>query len=79
MAKPEVKSTNTKPKYAKTRGEHTKDLIIAILITGVIAFVGGMVFANKQDAEVKNAVSAAQQAMAPKADAQAIAPAPASK
>lgn len=56
-------------KYAKTRGEHYKDIVIAILITAVIAFIGGMVFANKQNTEVKNAVSAAQAAIAPKAEA----------
>lgn len=68
------KSTNqaepkTAKKYAKTRGEHAKDIIIAILVTSIVAFVGGMYFQGKQNSEVKNAVSAAQQAMAPKAEA----------
>ena len=76
------KSTNTaeavKPakKYQKSRGEHAKDILIAVLLTGMIAFVGGMTFANRQQAEVKSAVTAAQQAMAPKAEAAApVAPA----
>lgn len=59
----------TAKKYAKTKGEHAKDIVIAILVTSIIAFIGGMVFANKQQAEVKNAVSAAQQTIAPVAEA----------
>jgi hypothetical protein len=45
--------------YNKTRGEHNKDIVIAILITTVIAFVGGMHFSNNQHAETARAVSAA--------------------
>lgn len=62
-------------KYAKTRGEHFKDIVIAVLITSIIAFVGGMVFANKQNTEVKNAVNAAQSVVTPKAEAASAAPA----
>lgn len=58
-----TKSTLTaeKPvkKYAKTRGEHYKDIIIAILVAGVIAFVGGMHFADQRNAQMQNAVKAA--------------------
>ena len=59
------KTTNTpdaKPakKYAKTRGEHAKDIIIAILVTGIVAFVGGVYFANQHNAEIARAVSAVQ-------------------
>lgn len=57
-------------KYAKTRGEHAKDIIIAILVTSIVAFVGGMVFANKQQAKVQQAVKAAQ-VVAPVASAEA--------
>lgn len=57
-------------KYQKSRGEHAKDILIAILITGVVAFVGGIVFANKQNARVEQAVKAAQVA-APVATAEA--------
>lgn len=77
-----TKSTTTEApkasnkKRVATRGEHAKDIIIAVLITAVIAFIGGMVFANQQSAEVKNAVAHAQQAVTPKAEA---VPAPASK
>lgn len=63
----------SKAQNTKSKGEHAKDIVIAILITAVVAFVGGMAFANKQSAEIKNAVSAAQQAATPKAEA--IAPA----
>lgn len=59
----------TNKKRVATRGEHAKDIIIAVLITAVIAFIGGMVFANKQQTEVKNAVSAAQQIATPKTEA----------
>lgn len=54
--------------YSKTRGEHFKDLVICALVIGIVAFVGGTVYADKQNDEVRNAVSAAQ-----------VVPAPASK
>lgn len=56
-------------KYAKTRGEHYKDIVIAVLVTAVIGFIAGMHFQNAQNTEVKNAVSAAQAALQPKAEA----------
>lgn len=46
--------------YNKTRGEHIKDIIIAILVAGIIAFVGGMTFAKNNQAEIDRAVSAVQ-------------------
>lgn len=61
--------------YNKTRGEHFKDLIIVALVVAIAAFIGGMQFSNKQQAEVRNAVSAAQVA----APAVATTPAPTSK
>lgn len=68
--KPEVKTENSnRKKYAKTRGEHTKDLIIAILIAGVVAFIGGIQFANRQHAQVDNAVKQAQASMTASAEA----------
>jgi len=68
-------SKATSKKYAKTRGEHFKDIVIAILITAVLAFIGGMVFANKQQATVNAAVKAAQATVTPSASAQSVAPA----
>lgn len=56
-----------KAKYAKTRGEHYKDIVIAILIAGIIAFIGGMHFANTQHDAIDTAVKAVQ----PTASAQA--------
>lgn len=47
-------------KYAKTRGEHYKDIVIAVLVAGIIAFVAGMHFANQHSAEISKAVSAVQ-------------------
>lgn len=55
-------TTNEAPKaskkYAQTRGEHYKDIIIAILVTAVIAFIGGMHFSNQHNAEMQRAVKA---------------------
>lgn len=39
-------------KYAKSRSEHRKDVIIAILVSGIILFVAGYLFASSQQAEV---------------------------
>jgi cell division protein FtsN len=44
--------------YNKTRGEHVKDVMIAVLVASIIAFIGGMQFANKQNATVSEAVKA---------------------
>lgn len=56
-------------KYQKSRGEHAKDILIAVLITAVVAFVAGMHFANKQNAAIKSAVAEAQHAVVPTAEA----------
>lgn len=61
------KQTTTRPeatkapkaKYSKTRGEHIKDIVIAMLVTGIIAFVGGMVFQGKQQQAIETAVKGA--------------------
>lgn len=58
----EVKQAKTRKVYEKTRGEHCKDVIIAVLITGVIAFVLGARYANNQNAQLTSAVQAAQTA-----------------
>lgn len=47
-------------KYAKTRGEHFKDLVIVALITSIIAFIGGMQFSKNNQAQIDRAVRAAQ-------------------
>jgi cell division protein FtsN len=64
------------PKINKRGVETVKTVVIAVLITAIIAFIGGMHFANQRNAEVKQAVSAAQTAVAPTVSASA---APASK
>ena len=46
-------------KYAKTRGEHYKDIVIAILVTAVVAFVAGSVYANGQHKATAQAVQQA--------------------
>lgn len=59
----QVQTTGPKPdkkKYNKTRGEHFKDIVIAVLITAVIAFVSGASYANKQNAEIDAAVDAVE-------------------
>jgi hypothetical protein len=58
----EVKQAKTRKVYEKTRGEHIKDVIIAVLITGVMAFVLGARYANNQNAQLTSAVQAAQTA-----------------
>ena len=58
----EVKQAKTRRVYEKTRGEHIKDVIIAVLITGVIVFVLGVRYANNQNGQLTNAVQAAQTA-----------------
>lgn len=60
----------SKAKYSKTRGEHVKDLLIAMLVTGIIAFIGGMHFSNQQNTAINSAVKSA---VAPSASAQAVA------
>lgn len=57
-------------KYAKTRGEHYKDIVITVLITGIIAFVAGTVYANKQNSKMNNAVSEARNSIAVTTEAQ---------
>lgn len=56
-------STNEAPKasrkYAKTRGEHLKDMVIVALVAGLIAFIGGMHFSDSQHKQVQQAVTAA--------------------
>lgn len=59
---PNNKLTNepkSSKKYAKTRGEHYKDIVIAVLVTAVIGFVAGMHFSNSQHAQTEQAVKAA--------------------
>lgn len=47
-------------KYAKTRGEHYKDIVIAVLIAAIIAFIGGMHFENQHNTDVSRATTVAQ-------------------
>ena len=63
VKQPEVKNVK---KYAKTRGEHIKDLVITALIVGILAFVAGMTFQNKQ----QDAINQAMKSVAPSAFAQ---------
>lgn len=57
-ASKEVKVTPSK-KYAKTRGEHVKDLIIVALVFSVVAFGLGVKFQSDRNTEMQNAVKAA--------------------
>lgn len=56
-------TTNEAPKaskkYAKTRGEHYKDIVIAILVTAIVAFGLGVKVQADRNAEVAKAVSTA--------------------
>lgn len=51
--------------YNKTRGEHYKDIVIAVLVAGIVAFIGGAIFANNHNAQISRAV----QAVTPTAEA----------
>ena len=67
------KNTNTEvvkvsKKYAKTRGEHYKDIVIAVLVTAIIAFGLGVKIQANRNAEIAKAVS---QAVTPTANAEA--------
>ena len=53
----EVKSSK---KYAKTRGEHYKDIVIAVLITSIVAFGLGVKFQSNRNAEMQRAVESAK-------------------
>lgn len=49
-------------RYAKTRGEHYKDMVIVALIVGIVAFGLGVRFQANRNAELQSAVKAAQTA-----------------
>lgn len=59
QTKPTTQDTPTVNVYGKTRGEHRKDIIIAVLVTGIIAFVGGMMFQGNQQHAIDTAVKSA--------------------
>lgn len=52
--------TSEAPVYNKTKGEHRKDLVIAILVSGIITFIGGMTFQGNQQQAIETAVKGAQ-------------------
>lgn len=62
---PEVKAP--KAKYSKTRGEHIKDVIIAMLVTGIIAFAAGIWFNEGKQHEIETAIKGAQTVAQPEA------------
>lgn len=55
-----VEVSKTSRKYTKTRGEHYKDIVIAVLVSSVVSFMVGMHFCNQQQKQVDQAVKAAQ-------------------
>lgn len=59
MSKAEAKQSTPTKKYAKTRGEHFKDLVIVALVTSIIAFGLGVKFQADRNAEIQSAVKAA--------------------
>lgn len=60
----EVPTAKTRKAYNKSRGEHFKDVVIAVLIAGIVAFIAGMQFANSNQAKVDAAVETARTAEA---------------
>ena len=63
-----VEAPKASKKYAKTRGEHYKDIVIAVLVTAIIAFGLGVKIQANRNAEIAKAVS---QAVTPTANAEA--------
>ncbi len=55
----QVSESKGSKKYNKTRGEHFKDIVIAVLVTAVVAFVAGSVYANGQHTATAQAVQQA--------------------
>lgn len=55
----DVTPAKSKKKYAPTRLEVIKTVIIAVLITGIVAFIVGVHFANNQYVTVVKTVEAA--------------------
>lgn len=54
-----TEAPKTSKKYAKTRGEHYKDIVIAILVTAIVAFGLGVKVQADRNAEVASAVKSA--------------------
>jgi hypothetical protein len=52
----EVKQAKTRKVYSKTRSEHYKDVLIAVLITAIVAFVAGLQAQAKQQQAIDQAV-----------------------
>ena len=56
--KQEVPTAKVKKSYSKTRAEHYKDIVIAVLVTGIIAFMLGANMQSKQQTALIDAVQA---------------------
>lgn len=63
-----TEASKVSKRYAKTRGEHYKDMVIVALIVGIVAFGLGVKVQANRNAELQSAVKSAQTAV--------IAPAP---
>lgn len=48
-------------RYTKTRGEHYKDIVIAVLVTAIVSFIVGVQYADNKQAEIDKAVSRVEQ------------------
>lgn len=55
QTKPTTQDSTAK-EYNKTRGEHRKDIVIAVLVAGIVAFIGGMMFQGNQQHAIDTAV-----------------------
>jgi len=59
--KTEVPTAETRKVYEKTRGEHFKDIIIAVLLTSIVAFIVGAQYQSRHTADITRAVAAVEQ------------------
>jgi hypothetical protein len=50
---PKQDKTTKQEKRTKSRAEHAKDIVIAILVTGIVAFIGGMQYASALTAKTQ--------------------------
>lgn len=64
--KQEVPTAKIRKAYTPSRMEVAKTVIIAVLITAAISFIAGVNYQQGQEAEIRQAVQAAQPAPASK-------------
>jgi len=57
MAKTTNEAQKPAKRYAKTRTEHYKDILIAVLVTGIVAFIAGSRLTANNNQKIVDAVN----------------------